>query len=124
MYSISTHKCTPHRLAVRFIVYISKQCAGNDPQNTDFLCDKPAVRGDTICTSKHMTPGYCRLRVGREHNVNVSSVQMWYFLCYRLRHLRHVFLVSLHRASYLSRDVRADMAVYTIELVDRGEDNG
>ena len=125
MYSICTHKCTPHRLAVRVILYIRKQCAGHVPESTHFLCDKPVARGDTICTSKHMTPGYCRLTVRREHNVNVSSVQMSYFLCRRLRHhLRQVFLVWLHRASYLSRDVRADVAVYTTELVVRGEDKG
>ena len=108
MYSICTHKCTLHRLAVRFIVSISKQYAGNVPENTDFLCDKPVVCGDTICTSKHMTPGSCRLRVRREHNVNVSSVQVWYFLCRHLRHhLRYVFPVSLSWAPYLSWDIRA-----------------
>jgi hypothetical protein len=122
MHGICTHKCTLLRLAVLFIVSISKQ-------NADFLCDKSVVRGDnkwdTICTSKHMTPGYCRLRVRREHNLNVSSIQMWYFLRRRLRHhLRYVFPVSLLWASHLSWDIRADVVVYTTELVDRGEDKG
>lgn len=124
-YNLCTHKCTLHRLAVRFIVSVSKQCAGNVRENKDFLCDKPAVCGDTIngtqFAHQNTTPGYCRLRERREHNVVVSSVQMWYFLSHRLRHhLRYVFPVSLPWASYLSWVIRADVAVCTTETVDRG----
>jgi hypothetical protein len=128
IYSIRTHKYTLHRLAVHFIVSISKQYARIVPEETDFLCDKPVVCGDTIngtqFAHQNTTPGYCRLRVRREHNVNVSAVQMWYFLCAHLRHLRYVFPVSLPWASYLSWDIRTDVSVCTTELVDRGEGKG
>jgi hypothetical protein len=94
------------------------QCARNVPVNTDVLCDNPVVRGVTIngtlCTSKHMTPGYCRLTVRREHNMLVSSVQVWYFVC---RYLRLV-------CSIVALSIVFVMGYRATELVDRGEDEG